>query len=142
MSGHASLSRTKRWRDAWLEFFTEAYENHMEETLQGALTANTSTSIKAPEPPQVGEKLMGKWDYCQTHCLCQHSSATCRAPAPQHKHNATLDQPMGGSLFIQFPSQGPRRPYDRQCKQEKTVTSGETTATASQATHVSSITEE
>ena len=117
-----------------MEFFTEAFENCMEETLQGALTANTA---QKPTPATV----LGKWDYCHTHGLCQHSSADCNAPAANHKAEATLDRPMGGSSQIQFP--GYRRPSRRPHKQHGMTTGeGGTTVTTAQATQVSSITEE
>ena len=100
-----------------MEFFTEAYENRMEETLQGALTANAATNTKTPEPVQqvaTATPLMGKWDWYWTHGLCKHGGGNCQAPAPNHKHDATLDNPMGGSALIRFPGQGPRRPFGRQ----------------------------
>ena len=74
-----------------MEFFTEVYENRMEETLQGALTANVAkedtTKLRGMDTSQSG--IPPKWDYCHSHRLCQHGSATCRYPAPNHKHEAT-----------------------------------------------------
>ena len=49
-----------------MSFFTEAFENRVEETLQGALLANaamTTAATLTPTPPQ-------KWDYCWSHGLC------------------------------------------------------------------------
>ena len=120
-----------------MSFFTEAFENCMEETLQGTLMANTATV--PPNNPT------GKWDYCWSHGLCQHNGTTCKYPAPNHKQEATLDDPMGGSAQIRFP--GPHRPIGRQRRNDTTQPSDTTTTTKASAaptiaTHVSSLTDE
>ena len=66
-----------------MNFFTEAYENRMEETLQGVLAA-IATSNANPTPlaqPTVLET--GKWDYYWTHGLCQQrSELPCTSTEP------------------------------------------------------------
>ena len=83
-----------------MRFFTEAFEHHVEETLQGALLPNATNTATTPTPNPTQ-----KWDYCWTHGLCQHSRTTCRYPAANHKHEATLYHPMGDSSQIRFPGQ-------------------------------------
>jgi hypothetical protein len=88
--------------DDCIEFFTEANDDRLEETLQKGLGANTVVKTKpteqATKPP-----IDGNWLYCWTHGLCQHSGATCKSPAENHKSDATLNTPMGGSNQIRFP---------------------------------------
>ena len=129
-----------------MTFFTEAYENRIKESLQIVLTANaaippTVTTATSTPAPTLG----GLWDYCHTHGPCQHNSMTCRAPAFNHRQDATLDQPMGGSAQIQFPGQlfGPqRRTGGRQRRNDKTNTSSASTVTTAHPTQVSSLTKE
>ena len=128
-----------------VEFFTEVYKSWMEETLQGALTANTAKADNTKTSSPDASSLPPKWEYCWTHGLCQHGGMTCKFPPPNHKQEATLDQPMGGSNQIRFPGQ--RRPPGRQRRQDKRAKSGQTATTAlsatlSQASQVSGITEE
>ena len=123
-----------------MTFFTEAYENRMEETLQGALRAQAAKAVNitpTTTPPVATQ--FGKWDYCWSHGLCQHSGHTCRYPHQNHKSEATLDNPMGGSSQIRFPGQ--RHPPGWQQKHDKPAIEG-VAATATTAKHVSSITDE
>jgi hypothetical protein len=141
------LPEANKTVDRCIEFFTEAYENRLEETLQGTLSANAAKATTPTQTPtatidNASATLGNKWGYCHTHGLCQHSSATCRTPAQNHKQNATLDNPMGGSSEIRFPGQQQRRNQGRQKTRGKQTTSGATTATASTATQVSTLTEE
>ena len=98
------LQEAKKTVAHCMSFFTKAFKNRMEETLQGALLANAAASHTTPPAPPASymapPQLTGKWDYCHTHGLCQHSGATCKFPAPHHKQEATLDNPMGGSAQI------------------------------------------
>jgi hypothetical protein len=87
--------------DDCIEFFTEANNDRMDETLQRGLTANTVT--KKPNDTATKSTFDGNWMYCWTHGLCQHGGATCKSPADNHKSEATLANPMGGSSQIRFP---------------------------------------
>jgi hypothetical protein len=84
-----------------IEFFTEANNDRMDETLQRGLTANAA--VKKPTDTATKSTLDGNWMYCWTHGLCQHGGGTCKSPAENHKGDATLSNPMGGSSQIRFP---------------------------------------
>lgn len=92
-------------------FFIRAHVNRLDDTMQGALlSANAAKSNVAQpaKPPATTHNtdtmtLHGKWGYCWSHGLCQHSSTDCRSMALNHKQAATFDNPMGGSTEIRFP---------------------------------------
>ena len=127
-----------------IEFFMEAYENRLEETLQGALAAHAVHHVQ-PTPAATARLDPGaftgggKWGYCWTHGLCQHTGTECKSTAPHHKHEATLDNPMGGSNEIRFPGQ--RRAMGKQRRTGRSPTSQATAATAT-STQLSSLTDE
>jgi hypothetical protein len=83
---------------ALMAHFTKADNNRINKaaTLKGVLSGNSAKANGAQHPPQ-------GFDYCWSHGLCDHTSATCTTKAKGHNKTATLTNLCGGCTWIQRP---------------------------------------